>query len=109
MTKEQKLEQALERIKKDFDASKKFRSKEELDELYKDKLFYEVIKTGPSEFRVFGPLNDVFYVANGPGFLQVIEGIPRQYFTEEEIYVTKTPLVGGLSTLYKGVIENENR
>jgi hypothetical protein len=81
----------------------------ELDEMYKDKLFYEVIKTGPQEFRVFGPLDNIYYLSNRPGFIQVIDGLPKVMFTEDEIYVTKTPLVGGLSQLYKGAIENENR
>lgn len=105
MKKEQELEAALDRMK---ELPRNPNSPQQAMELYKDKLFYEVIKIGPQEFRVIGPLDNIYYTSRGPGFLQVIDGKPVAYFTKDEIYVTKTPLVGGLSKLYEGAL-NENR
>jgi hypothetical protein len=76
------------------------KTQEELDEMYKDKYFYEVMKVANDEFRVRGPLTDVYYISNAPGFLKVIDGKPIQMFTEDEIYVTKIPLVGKLSKTF---------
>jgi hypothetical protein len=83
-------------------------SKEMPKDLYEGKLFYEVIKTGPGVFTVYGPLDNIYYKRDLDGFLQVIDGIPRAEFSLDEIFVTTTPLVGRLSKLYEGVL-NENR
>lgn len=80
-------------------------AQDKIDKSYEGKFFYEVIKTGPQEFKVIGPFENIYYISNRPGFIQVIDGKPVAMFTEDEIYVTKTPLVGGLSQLYRRSLE----
>jgi hypothetical protein len=99
------LEASLEEQSKNFNRAA---NQEQPKDLYKDKLFYEVIKTGPEEFKLIGPLTNIYYKRDLNGFLQVIDGIPRAEFTLDEIYVTKTAIVGRLSKLYEGVL-NENK
>jgi hypothetical protein len=96
-------------------------SKEEAKKLYEGKFFYEIMQTGPEEYRVFGPFDNIFYASKTPEaitkngsdieFLQVIDGKPVASFTKDEIYVTTIPLVGKKSKLFEGVsnVTNENR
>lgn len=84
-----------------------------MNELYKDKFFYEVIRTGPNEFRLIGPLNNIRYTESDQNpnqypYVQLINGMLNQAFTKDEIYVTTTPLVGSNSKLYERVL-NENQ
>lgn len=99
------LEAALEELKGKLLRPDMSSSQDEIDRSYEGKLFYEVIKTGPQEFKVMGPFDNIYYISTGPGFVQVIDGKPVAMFTEDEIYVTKTPLVGGLSQLYRRSLE----
>lgn len=97
---------------------KKTRTPEELDhsELYKDKLFYEVVYIRPGEFRVYGPVPNLYYSRDIKedtkfnGYVQVISGKIVASFNMDEILVTKTALVGLLreNTNPKGEL-NENR
>jgi hypothetical protein len=66
------------------------------NKLYKDKLFYEVIKKDTSEYIVVGPLPGIRYLSNGTGFAQIVRGKVVQKFDEDDILVTKKALVGHL-------------
>ena len=74
----------------------------EAKQLYKDKLFYEIVrdKEDPTHFHLYGPLDTIRYVVPTEGkikdakyrFAQIINGKPVQFFTKEEILITKKAL-----------------
>lgn len=68
-------------------------TKEEAKDLYEGKYFYEIVRREDDEITLVGPFDNIFYASvagqemTGKHFVQVIDGIPRQFFTEDEILV----------------------
>jgi hypothetical protein len=74
----------------------------EAKKLYEGKFFYEIVrqpanKFGPEHLELHGPFDNIYFttprtdaIPNHPEYkyLQVIDGSPRQAFTESEILVT---------------------
>jgi hypothetical protein len=78
--------------------------KEEAQKFYEDKYFYEIVKIKSGRkagtIQLFGPYDNIYYVERPLGektdrvykYIQVINGLPVQAFTEEEILVTDRKL-----------------
>lgn len=81
------------------------KSQKQARKLYEGKHFYEIVKTeDPKEIKLLGPFDNIYYANKELGrptlfsddskpnidydFVQVIDGIPVQAFTKQEILVT---------------------
>lgn len=70
-----------------------------MNELYKDKYFYEIVKVKNNRVELFGPCDDVFFTktldpeeVNQYPYVQIINGKIIQAFTDKEILVTNRVL-----------------
>lgn len=78
------------------------KARKEARKLYEGKFFYEIVKTTKSKvLKLVGPFDNIFYTVkkNTVGsnfenykFVQVINGMPVQAFTEDQILVTDRKL-----------------
>ncbi len=71
-------------------------SKEEAKALYEGKYFYEVVKDA-DHIKLLGPFDNIYFTnpcpnEDGYKYLQVVDGIPKQAFKDEEILVTDRKL-----------------
>ena len=71
--------------------------KKEAIQYYKDKLFYEVIQMDLGEFKLYGPVANLYKKEDGSGYVQVIEGNIVANFNNDEIHETTYPLIGTIN------------
>jgi hypothetical protein len=69
-----------------------------VDSLYNNKFFYEVVKYD-DYIKLIGPFDNIRYAVDADTgeetyykFVQIIDGMPVQVFTEEQILVTERKL-----------------